>query len=212
MNGMLIFDLLKENQCIGDLGSGAAPGHWWQHKKSGSTIDTFDLYNEVTQNDPTISYYKKDVTKLAEDRQFKSKYNLIVADHILEHVADPKGFATSLRWIAQPGAFVHLGLPAGDNFTDIFYRLIHRVPYGGHIQQFTYDQVVTLMHSAGFTLLKSEIWEDDWLWLEKCFSLEVNNVVGVSQTELEYLARALRKELTSEKGYLYGHEFVFQQC
>jgi len=158
-----------------------------------------------------ITFFKQDVTQLSGKKEFKNRYDLIVADHILEHVEDLPGMISSLDWSAKPGAFIHIGVPDGNNFTDIFYRLIHRYKSGGHIQQFTESDIIDLMTSISCELVQSDPWEDDWVWLERLFSLEFNQVEGVSQGQLQFLADTFRKELTAEKGYLYGYEYVFKK-
>ena len=36
-------------------------------------------------------------------------------------------------------------------------------------------------------------------------------VKNVTQDEIQYLVDTFRKELTPEKGYLYGYEYVFER-
>ena len=209
MNGQLIFPLLKPNQTIADLGSGMNPSHWWPQVKEGSTIDAFDLNFTIEPKDDGRFFFLQDVTKMKGVSSFHKKYDLLVADHIFEHVDDMNGMIDSIDWIAKDGCTLHVGIPVANNFTDTFYRLIHRFNSGGHVQRFTYEDPIRMLDRIGFKLVKSEIWEDDWVWLERCFSLEHNNVINVTQDEIQYLVNTFRKELTSGKGYLYGYEYVF---
>lgn len=206
-----MFELLKDNQVIADLGSGLQGGFWWSSVKQGSTIDAFDLYNDTTESKDHITFHKLDVTKIFERREFHEKFDLIVADHIFEHVHSVEDLARSMNWIAKPGALAHVGLPMADNFPDIFYRLIHRFDSGGYVQKLKYDDVIDVMTNAGFSLVKAEPWEEDWLWFEKLFDLDYNKVERVSKEEIKFMADVFRKELTSDKGYLYGYEFVFKK-
>jgi predicted SAM-dependent methyltransferase len=211
MNGKLIFELLRKNQKIADLGSGLSGAWWWNSVKDNSTIDAFDLYNDTTQDTEDKKFYKLDVTKLKGNSSLKGKYDLIVADHIFEHVSNLNGLLESIKWISKSGTIIHIGIPDSSNFTDILYRLIHRFKSGGHIQKLTDKGIIKLMNSIGFELVSSEIWEDNWVWLEKLFSLKFNKVENVTQKEIQYLANVFRKELTLNKGYWYGFEFVFKR-
>lgn len=211
MNGKMIFSLLKSNQVIADLGSGLNPSHWWPSIKDNSTIDAFDLNFVIEPKDERHFFFLQDVTKMKDSSDFKKKYNLIVADHIFEHVYDMDGMVDSIDWIANDGCVLHVGIPVANNFTDTFYRLIHRYESGGHVQRFRYEDPIRMLDRIGFKLIKSEPWEDDWVWLEKCFSLEHNSVKNVTQDEIQYLVDTFRKELTPEKGYLYGYEYVFER-
>ena len=211
MNGNLVDSLLKDGQTIADIGSGISPAPWWSKVGVGSTIDAFDLYNDTASSVDHITFFKQDVTRLSNKKQFENRYDLIVADHILEHVEDVAGMINSLDWSAKSGACIHIGVPDGNNFTDIFYRLIHRYKSGGHIQQFAVDDIIELMDGISCELVQCEPWEDDWAWLERLYSLEFNQVEGVTQEQLQFLVNTFRKELTAEKGYLYGYEYVFKK-
>ena len=95
--------------------------------------------------------------------QFKNKYDLLVADHIFEHVEDMNGMMETIDWISKPKSVVHVGIPVANNFTDTFYRLIHRYNSGGHLQRFVYEDIIKMMDRIGLKLVTSEIWEDDWV-------------------------------------------------
>ena len=209
MNGSLVFSLIDSAKNIADLGSGLQGSHWWPRVREESWIDAFDMLFDTKLTRNNVAFYKLDASQLHTRPEFEGKYDLIVADHIFEHVQDPEGLARSIRYAVRSGGYVHVGIPDATNFTDIFYRLVH-VRSGGHLQKFSKQSMIDLMTSFGFTLESCEPWADDWKWLEHCFDLKYNQVENVSAEEITYLCDTFRKELTPAKGYVYGYEYVFK--
>lgn len=207
---LMLENYLQDVQYIADLGSGRMGSYWWQLMPSHVCLDAFDLYHKTTKNQKNIKFFKKDATKLANKKAFAHKYDLIVADHIFEHVVDPKALAISINYICKPNGIVHIGIPDATNFTDMFYRLIHP-DSGGHIQQFDKQSMIELMENNGFKLLDAKIWPDDWRWLDVSYNRKKYKVKYLEQHELEYMANVFRKELTPDRGYYYGWEYIFQK-
>ena len=113
-----------------------------------------------------------------------------------------------MGYILKSKGYVHVGIPDATNFTDRFYRLIHP-DGGGHISQFSKESFISLMANYGFGLEELKPWPDDWEWLDKHYNLEYYNVKYLTQEELQYIVNIFRKELTANKGYIYGWEFLF---
>lgn len=208
--GTRIFSYFKEGQRIIDLGSGPSGAHWWDKIHRGAHITAIDLHFKPAVIPSYVTFLKGDVCALKDRPDMADKFDLAVADHIFEHVADPGALARSIHHVLRPGGYVHVGIPDATNFTDRFYRLIMRNG-GGHIAQFTRDSMIRLMEQQGFSLIECFPWPDDYAWFEFLYDLKYWQVECLAQEELKYLAGVFRKEITPEKGYFYGWEFVFQK-
>lgn len=205
---LFFFDSLNPDIIVGDFGSGPNGAIWW-NMVPGMRIDAFDLLFSPTSDNEAIAIHQLDLTKMHTMVEFEARYDLIVADHIFEHVDSPRDLAKSIAHALKPDGLVHVGIPDATNFTDRFYRLIHPNG-GGHIAQFTRDSMIALMEECGFSLLSVRPWYDDWLWFEKLYDLNYNNITHLTNEERVWLANVFRKELTPEKGYYYGWEYMFR--
>ena len=71
------------------------------------------------------------------------------------------------------------------------------------------------MQEHGFELVEESVGADDWSWLDKLYSKEETlNQYGISSVtteDIKYIAEVFKKELTVEKGYFYGYEFLFKK-
>lgn len=207
---LLFQDICQEGYKIADLGCGPEGAFWWDELPPKCIVEAYDLFNtpnKCTRGSIHTIFFQKDVTKLYCEKALQEKYNLVVADHIFEHVNDPEALAASIAHILKPQGYLHVGIPDANNFTDRFYRLIHP-DGGGHIQQFTRQSFLSLIEKFGFQLHEIKPWPDDWGWLEKLYNLKAYGVKYLKQEELQYLVEIFRKELTLAKGYLYGWEFL----
>lgn len=207
---LLFIERLSPNMRIADLGSGPNSAFWWDILPQGCSIEAFDLYNIPKKKLSCVTFHQADVTKLHQSKEFRQHFDLIVADHIFEHVAQPQELASSITHIIKPGGFLHVGIPDASNFTDRFYRLIHP-DGGGHIAQFTRESFLTLIGQYGFELIEDKPWPDDWLWFECLYNLEYYKVAHLTLDEKRWIADVFRKELTPEKGYYYGWEFLLRK-
>jgi len=194
---------------IADLGCGNG-AIWWDDVPSSCTSDAYDLYSAPKIVKKNFHFYQKDITKLAGEKGLKGWYDLVVAAHVFEHVGNAAGLMQTISFLSGKRSFLYAAIPDATNFTDRFYRLIHR-DSGGHVSQFSRDSFVDLAKQCKFELLEAHPWADDWVWLERLFSLERYNVKFFTQEELQYIVEVFRKELTLEKGYFYGWEFLFQK-
>ena len=141
--------------------------------------------------------------KLSDEKELNARYSLVVATHLFEHVWEPATLMRTISFLCPKGGYLYAGIPDATNFTDRFYRLIHR-DSGGHVSQFSRQSFIDLAKQFGFELLDVHPWPDNWVWLEKLFNLEHYKVKFFTQGELQYIVEVFRKELTLEKGYFYG--------
>ena len=207
---------IQEGFRIGDIGCGPNGANWWD-QVNGCIINAFDLYNQpddFERGGNKIFFSMIDVSKPNNLSNYINSFDLIVADHIFEHVLDPYGLSMGCNRILKDGGLMHVGIPTGDNFTDKFYRLIHS-DGGGHTVKYTRDNFIELMSLHGFELIEENKWPDDWSWFEKLYSSEDSltryGISSVTADDIKYMADVFRKELTVEKGYFYGYEFLFRK-
>lgn len=200
MNGKLINNLLNNQVKIADLGCGKLPVYYYN---SNLNIDYYDLYTD----NPDIK--KLDILTLHNIPELKNLYDVVVLTHVFEHITNIDNLFKTLKHIMKPNGYLYCAIPDKDNVTDIFYRLIHRFDSGGHINKWSKDEFIKLVSDNNFKLIDSDIWEDDWLWFDKCFDLNYNKC-SISMKEKHYLFEVFKKEFTAEKGYIYGHEYIFR--
>ncbi|MEI7810388.1 MAG: methyltransferase domain-containing protein [bacterium] len=224
-----LIDLVKNAKKIMDIGTGPFGSFWYEHTNNETEIFGIDLYTTPKNTTPNYFFTKLDALKLENGKKInflkinKNKKNekimkvdlneifdLVVADHCFEHVSDPAKLARGIKKILKKDGLVHIGIPHSDNFTDKFYHLIHPEG-GGHISLITKERMTKIMEENGFELLNYSDWPDDWCWLESLYDWERRGVKYFSREEILFIVNVFRKELTTEKGYFYGGEYVFKK-
>lgn len=224
----MIIALLEKSKSILDIGCGPNGSGWYPSVPDESGITALDLFFAPTIKDNKFSLYKLDAVELdkfnvpseiievKDGREikrkvdWKEKFDLVVADHIFEHVSDPERLAKGISAVTQKGGYVHIGIPDPLNFTERFYHLIHPEG-GGHISKITKEEMIRMMTHNGFVLQAYKDWADDWQWLKKLYDWKGRGIKYFSQGDLDFIADTFIKELTPEKGYFYGGEYVFKK-
>lgn len=231
-NQVTISPHLKGKKHIFDVGSGPNGSVWWSEIDRNAHIVGIDAMFFPENVPKYVSIYKLDAGALKkiekpfwakrlwmfgkflpERVDWRGKFDLVVANHVLEHVADFPGTVKGIARLLKKGGMVYAGFPDHRNFTDIFYHLIHP-NNGGHIQLLTDDSVEKEFAKHGVKLVSKRVWPDDWLWFEKLYNWKTYmwpENKFLSQEKIGYLANVFRKELTPKKGYIYGWEMVFEK-
>ncbi len=227
-----IKNYLKNKKYVFDIGSGPDGSDWWKWTDKDTKIIGIDLYFFPKLIPKNIKIYKLDATLLnkldlksklerlhrslinskfeSENINWENRFDMVVANHILEHVNSPEKIINGIKRVAKKDAIIYVSFPDSKNFTDIFYHLIHSEG-GGHIQKLTKDKVFKLFKKHGFKLIKCSIWPDNWKWFETLYDFKGRGIKYITQKEITYLANVFRKELTPRKGYYYGWEMVFKK-
>jgi len=223
---------LKGKKNIFDIGTGPNGSHWWKEIDKDASITSIDMYNFPEKQQKNIKVYKHDANKLFNIKartltkraygrykikpavvKWKNSFDLVVANHLLEHVESPKKVVEGIHKLLRKNGTVYGGFPDANNFTDIFYHLI-QPNGGGHIQFLTNDSVQKTFEQSGFAIESCRVWPDDWLWFTKLYNWKTYmwpENKYLDQSKIEYIANVFRKELTPEKGYFYGWEMVFKK-
>jgi len=226
---MFLEDLIKNAKQIMDVGTGPMGSFWYKYVNDDAEvvgINRFFIPKTRTKHyllakiDALVleDIDEIDVIKVDDNTgneingklKFCENFDLVVADHVFEHVENPAKLARGVYKSLKKGGMIHIGIPHADNFTDRFYHLIHPEG-GGHISSLTKESMIKIMEDAGFKLIKYADWPDDWGWLERLYDWKGRGVKYFSQDDIDYIVKVFRKELTPEKGYLYGGEYVFQK-
>lgn len=205
-----IHQLIHDASNVLDVGSGPVGAEWWQWKLPYVPMTAIDLYFITKNLPPNTEFIKGDILEYCLKSRKTAVFDLIVADHILEHVANPEIVVQGFNQLLKSGGLVHIGIPDSSMFTDKFYRLLHNYG-GGHISKITRTTLMDMMNKAGFECLAIRPWPEDWIWLQKCFDLKSQTRTQSNLEEVEYIADVFRRELTLEKGYFYGWEAVFKK-
>lgn len=101
---LLFVPMLETCQHIGDFGSGPIGAPWWD--KTTAYIDAFDMYHTPEKQREHVNFHQFDLTALHSLPEFKHRYDLIVADHIFEHVASPANLAKSAAHALKPNGLL----------------------------------------------------------------------------------------------------------
>jgi predicted SAM-dependent methyltransferase len=200
--------LVSTANSILDAGCGPKGGHWWAYKTEASSMVAVDLYRQPSWLPSNTQFIQTDIATFGESSPYPAHFDLVVADHILEHVYFPERVVLGFNRLLKTDGVVHIGVPDASNFTDRFYRLIHG-DTGGHVSLFTRQNLTEMLEQAGFENLAILPWGDDWGWFRTLFDWNARGIQGITQDDIEYIADVFSKELTLDKGYFYGWEGVF---
>lgn len=224
-----VYKYLKNKKHIFDVGTGPNVSDWWLNVDKNTQITGIDTSFFPKTKPEHVDIYKFDASLLSklktnqiipkyikenqykkEKVDWKDKFDLVIANHVFEHIDSVPGLIKGLSKITKKGSIVYVGFPDYRNFTDIFYHLIH-AEGGGHIQKLTDISMEEYFKKEGFTLIKKNIWPDNWLWFENSYDFKGRSLVYIDQIQISKLCQIFRKELTLKKGYFYGWEMIFKK-
>ncbi len=214
-----IKQIVEQADRILDVGTGPLGSYFYQFAKPETLIVGIDKYNKPKVEHENFVYEAMDALDLDKVgsgifSKFKPDwvgyFDLVVADHVLEHVANPKKLVSGMQKVVKPNGIVHVALPDPNGFTDRFYHLIH-AEGGGHISKITKEEVIEMFTENGFELLHYADIPDDWVWLEKLYDWAGRGIKYFNQDDLDYIVKTFRTELTAERGYFYGGEYFWKK-
>ncbi|MBI5101602.1 MAG: class I SAM-dependent methyltransferase [Nitrospirae bacterium] len=192
-----------------DAGCGTG-AEWWSNKPADAQMIAVDLIDIPSVLPPNTEFFLSDIESFCARKEFEGYFSLIMAEHVLEHFADPPQVAALFNRVLSMNGLVHVGIPDASMFSDRFFRLIHPEG-GGHISQLTLESLKDIMAVAGFDLLIHRPWEECWAWLKNNYDWRARGIRHITQDEVNYIADVFLRELTPEKGYYYGWECVFEK-
>lgn len=212
-----LIELVENSNNILDVGTGPNGSSWYDHVSDDAKVTGIDLYFDPSKKTSNYSLFKMDamdLDKVDKKRKYRksfiNQFDLLVANHVFEHVAEPERLASGIAKVLMPGGKAFISIPDPDNFTDIFYHLIHP-DGGGHVSLIKKKDMIKMMEDNGFELEHYDDIPDDWLWLEKLYDWKNRGIKYFSQEKIKYIADVFRKELSPQKGYYYGGEYIFRK-
>ncbi len=231
MNNVTGFmDLIRNSSDILDIGCGPNGAYWYGGVPEKTNLYALDLYYSPTFKKNNFFLYRIDALDLEgfqekrtvikiengadrkEDVHWAGKFDFIIADHVFEHVREPRKLALGIATVLKRKGHVHISIPDPFNFTDRFYHLIHQDEGGGgHVSKITKNEMIAIMADNHFSLVDYKDIPDEWLWLKLLFDWKGRGIQYFDQDDLNYIADTFIKELTPDKGYFYGGEFLFRK-
>jgi SAM-dependent methyltransferase len=202
-----MLELVTNAKSILDAGCGTGAA-WWSNKRPETHMIAVDLLDTPTNLPPNTSFFFSDIESFCERKDYAGSFDLILAEHVMEHFSDPARVALLFNRVLAVNGIVHIGIPDASMFSDRFFRLIHPEG-GGHISQLTLQSLTEIMSAAGFKLITHRPWAENWQWLKRNYKWKDRGIQFITQPEIDYIADVFLKELTAEKGYFYGWECVF---
>lgn len=202
--------LLQTATHVLDAGCGPQGSFWWKYKPDHVAMVAVDLYFQPPALPANTRFKQSDLVEFCVQEENRGKFDLCVADHVLEHVPDPLLAMHAMNQVLVMGGLVHIGIPDAEMFTNRFYHLIHP-DGGGHISKITHKTMEDIAAQAGFVVEEVNLWPDDWLWFRKLYDFKGRGLEYTTREDIDFLADVFLKELTPEKGYNYGWEFVVRK-
>jgi len=118
-------------------------------------IDIFDFSRKMP---PNIEFSVFDGLNIPFPQD---SFDLITANHVLEHVSNPLSVLRELRRVAKPGGKLFIETPNERSLrprkTKRFTGAISFFDDGSHIRPFSVAALIELASSSGFTVIKSGI-------------------------------------------------------
>jgi SAM-dependent methyltransferase len=169
-----------------------------------------DLYTKPSRLPHNSHFVQADVVDFCENDDYVDYFDLVVADHVLEHVPDIAQTVKGFHRVLRIGGRIHVGIPDATLFTDRFFHLIHPEG-GGHVSKPTLESLTGIMAAHGLGRVEYRPWPDDWLWFRNLYDWRGRGIQYFSQEDIDYIADVFLRELTPDKGYYYGWEIIFEK-
>jgi len=122
----------------------------------------------------------------------ENKFSAVLGFDILEHVQNPGQVLRESARVLVPGGVLHLYVPCEGNPGTVYMKKGHTVKarYGGHQQQYTTQQLVHMVQTAGFEILRLR--HADYYLTQQFDYMFFSLLAKSSNPELLWAAQALR--------------------
>ena len=223
---------LKGKKTVFDVGSGPMGSYWWKMVDKDAEIVGIDLNYFPKKIPSNVTIYKFDASKLhsinrsakafrlvylagkkifiKKNIKWLKRFDMVVANHVLEHVSSPKKTIKGIAKILKKGGLAYIAIPDSRNFLDIFYHVLFQ-DGGGHISFITNEMIYRYFRDSGFKLLSCTAWPNNWSWLRDAYEVKKGDIPYLNRNDFDYLTRCFEKEMSSNHGYYYGWEMVFKK-
>jgi ubiquinone/menaquinone biosynthesis C-methylase UbiE len=116
-----------------------------------------EAISEAQKNAGGVSFLQGDINKLPFG---KGSFDAVVIFDVLEHLDKPSVALDEVRKVLKKGGMFSLYTPIEGNILSIhglakaLFGFIPLKTYGGHVQQFTFSQVKTLLERSSFKIVR----------------------------------------------------------
>ncbi len=149
----------SENFRVLDIGCGDGRALNWYRELDGYQIETYGVDFDEQSVEKAKAAGHRVYLGTFEDAEIPLNYfDLVVATHVIEHVADPKRFASRVLQVLKPGGIFLCETPNADSFDAKVFRKQH---WGGyhfprHWVLYTPQSVKFMADSIGFKIDRIE--------------------------------------------------------
>lgn len=162
----------------------------------------FDQF--VYQSNDEIKFKKWDFNYVKKNSPNLSNFNYGFCVHTLEHILDPREFLEFIFTNTKKRFFMYIEVPANELINiNASVTVIHP----SHIHYFTLTNLITLVTSIGFKIIKSEIKETSGVPRIKCIvkkeedtKLKIINYFNDRDERREHVTRIIIEDTLKVKG------------
>ena len=121
-------------------------------KKNNNNVFGYEL------NDDARVYAKKkyDIDLKENFLESKSKYDIIILSHVIEHFREPIEILIKIKSMLKEGGFIYIEVPNSPMPNECSYNMLMRYLNTEHIVNFNMDNLIKFAESADLKIVRSE--------------------------------------------------------
>lgn len=121
-------------------------------KKNNNNVFGYEL------NDDARVYAKKkyDIDLKENFLESKSKYDIIILSHVIEHFREPKEILIKIKSMLKENGFIYIEVPNSPMTNECSYNMLMRYLNTEHIVNFNMDNLIKFVESADLKIVRSE--------------------------------------------------------
>lgn len=121
-------------------------------KKNNNNVFGYEL------NDDARVYAKKkyDIDLKENFLESKSKYDIIILSHVIEHFREPKEILIKIKSMLKDNGFIYIEVPNSPMPNECSYNMLMRYLNTEHIVNFNMDNLIKFAGSADLKIVRSE--------------------------------------------------------
>ena len=121
-------------------------------KKNNNNVFGYEL------NDDARVYAKKkyDIDLKENFLESKSKYDIIILSHVIEHFREPKEILIKIKSMLKENGFIYIEVPNSPMPNECSYNMLMRYLNTEHIVNFNMDNLIKFAESVDLKIVRSE--------------------------------------------------------
>lgn len=121
-------------------------------KKNNNNVFGYEI-----NDDARVYAQKKYNIDLKENfLESKSKYDIIILSHVIEHFKEPKDILIKIKSMLKKEGFIYIEVPNSPMPEECSYEMLMRYLNTEHIVNFTMDNLIKFVESANLKVIRSE--------------------------------------------------------